>query len=61
MFDINGWELIVLAMVAVVVLGPERLPVYAAKPLAVLTHNQWRWSTNRSRTTSSGSGEFAVV
>ena len=31
MFDINGWELIVLAMVAVVVLGPERLPVYAAK------------------------------
>ncbi len=31
MFDINGWEVIVLAMVAVVVLGPERLPVYAAK------------------------------
>lgn len=31
MFDINGWELIVLAMVAVVVLGPRNLPVYAAK------------------------------
>ncbi len=31
MFDINGWEVIVLALVAVVVLGPERLPVYAAK------------------------------
>ena len=31
MFDINGWEVIVLAMVAVLVLGPERLPVYAAK------------------------------
>jgi sec-independent protein translocase protein TatB len=30
-FDINGWEVIVLAMVAVIVLGPERLPVYAAK------------------------------
>jgi len=30
-FDINGWEVIVLALVAVVVLGPERLPVYAAK------------------------------
>ena len=31
MFDINGWEVIVLAIVAVIVLGPERLPVYAAK------------------------------
>ena len=31
MFAINGWEVIVLAMVAVLVLGPERLPVYAAK------------------------------
>jgi sec-independent protein translocase protein TatB len=29
--DINGWELIVLVIVAVVVLGPERLPEYAAK------------------------------
>ncbi len=31
MFDINGWEVIVLLIVAVVVLGPERLPGYAAK------------------------------
>ncbi len=31
MFDINGWELIVLAVVAIVVLGPERLPEYAGK------------------------------
>lgn len=31
MFDINGYELIVLAVVAIVVLGPERLPEYAAK------------------------------
>lgn len=31
MFDINGWELILLALLAVVVLGPERLPDYAAK------------------------------
>ncbi len=31
MFDINGWELILLAVLAVVVLGPERLPEYAAK------------------------------
>lgn len=31
MFDINGGEFLVLAAVAVVVLGPERLPSYAAQ------------------------------
>jgi sec-independent protein translocase protein TatB len=30
-FDINGWELILLAVLAILVLGPERLPDYAAK------------------------------
>ena len=29
--DINGWEIIFLAVLAVFVLGPERLPEYAAK------------------------------
>ena len=29
MFDINGGELIVLLVVAVLVIGPERLPAYA--------------------------------
>jgi len=31
MLDINGWEFILLIVVAVIVLGPERLPEYAAK------------------------------
>lgn len=31
MFDINGWELVLLLVLAVFVLGPERLPEYAAK------------------------------
>src|SRR5881227_1315016 len=31
MADINGWEFIVLLVLAVVILGPERLPEYAAK------------------------------
>ncbi|MEI2733260.1 MAG: Sec-independent protein translocase protein TatB [Dermatophilaceae bacterium] len=31
MFDINGYELVVLVIVAIIVLGPERLPEYAAK------------------------------
>ena len=29
--NINGWEFILLVVLAVVVLGPERLPEYAAK------------------------------
>lgn len=31
MVDINGWEFIALIVLAVVILGPERLPEYAAK------------------------------
>ncbi|PID96824.1 MAG: preprotein translocase subunit TatA [Actinomycetales bacterium] len=31
MVDINGYEFIVLVLLAVVILGPERLPEYAAK------------------------------
>jgi sec-independent protein translocase protein TatB len=30
-FDINGWEFVILIVLAVVILGPERLPEYAAK------------------------------
>jgi sec-independent protein translocase protein TatB len=29
--DVNGWEFVALIVVAVVILGPERLPEYAAK------------------------------
>ena len=31
MLGINGWEVVLLALIAVFVLGPERLPEYAAK------------------------------
>ena len=31
MFGINGWEVVLLALIAVFVLGPERLPEFAAK------------------------------
>ncbi|HET8599895.1 MAG TPA: preprotein translocase subunit TatA [Segeticoccus sp.] len=30
-FDINGWEFVILVVLGVIVLGPERLPEYAAK------------------------------
>lgn len=31
MFDVNGWEFVILIVLGVVILGPERLPEYAAK------------------------------
>lgn len=31
MFDINGWEFVIIAVIAVLLIGPERLPQYAAK------------------------------
>lgn len=31
MFDITGWEFVILIVLAVVILGPDRLPEYAAK------------------------------
>ena len=31
MFDINGWELIIFLVVALLVIGPERMPEYSAK------------------------------
>jgi sec-independent protein translocase protein TatB len=30
-FGVNGWEIVLLALIAVFVLGPDRLPEYAAK------------------------------
>ncbi|HEX6918322.1 MAG TPA: Sec-independent protein translocase subunit TatB [Phycicoccus sp.] len=31
MFGVNGWEVVLLALIAVFVLGPDKLPEYAAK------------------------------
>jgi sec-independent protein translocase protein TatB len=30
-FDINGWEFVILVVVAILVIGPERMPEYSAK------------------------------
>jgi sec-independent protein translocase protein TatB len=30
-FDINGWEFVILLVAALLVIGPERLPEYSAK------------------------------
>lgn len=44
MFGINGYELIVLAILAVAILGPERLPEYASQ-LARLVRELRRMAT----------------
>ena len=45
MLDVNGWELIVLVIVGILVLGPERLPEYAGK-LANLVRQVRNLATN---------------
>jgi sec-independent protein translocase protein TatB len=30
-FDINGWELVILVVAALLVIGPDRMPEYSAK------------------------------
>jgi sec-independent protein translocase protein TatB len=30
-FGVNGWEIVLLALIAVFILGPDRMPEYAAK------------------------------
>ena len=44
MFGINGYEFILLAIIAVIVLGPERLPEYASQ-LAQLVKGLRRMAT----------------
>ena len=31
MFGVNGWEIVLVALIAVFILGPDRMPEYAAK------------------------------
>ena len=31
MFGVNGWEIVLIALIAVFILGPDRMPEYAAK------------------------------
>ena len=31
LFDVNGWEFIIILVAALLVIGPERLPEYSAK------------------------------
>lgn len=31
MFDINGWEFVILLVAALLVIGPDRMPEYSAK------------------------------
>ena len=38
MFDINGWELLLLGLLAILVLGPERLPEEAPEPPGDASH-----------------------
>ncbi len=61
MFDVNGWEFLLLLVVGIVVLGPARLPEYAAK-LAKLVKQVRAMATNAQGSLREQLGpEFADV
>jgi sec-independent protein translocase protein TatB len=61
MFDVNGWELILLIVVGILVLGPERLPEYASK-LAGMVRQVRNLATNaRSQLKEQMGPEFEDV
>jgi sec-independent protein translocase protein TatB len=61
MFDVNGWELILLIVVGIFVLGPERLPEYAGK-LAGMVRQVRNLATNaRSQLKEQMGPEFEDV
>ena len=61
MLDVNGWELIMLVVVGILVLGPERLPEYAGK-LANMVRQVRNLATNaRSQLKDQMGPEFEDV
>lgn len=59
MFDVNGWEFVILGFLALLVLGPEKLPRYAADA-ARLVRSVRRMAHNaRSEVRDSLGPEFA--
>lgn len=49
MFDVNGWEFLLLLVIGIVVLGPERLPEYAAKLANLVRQMRTMATTARSQ------------
>lgn len=58
MLDINGWEFVLLIVIGVVVLGPERLPQYAAKLAQVVKQARAMADTARSQLREQMGPEF---
>ncbi len=61
LFDVNGWEFLLLLVIGIVILGPARLPEYAAK-LAQLVKQVRAMATNAQGSLRDQLGpEFAEV
>jgi len=61
MASINGWEFIALIVLAVVILGPERLPEYAAKLGRLVRQARAMAARTRERTAAVPAGSTLVL
>ena len=61
MFGINGWELVIILVVAMLVIGPERLPVYAEQLGSLVRRGRDLLQTAKARVDDELGPEFNDV
>jgi sec-independent protein translocase protein TatB len=60
-FGINGWELVIILVVAMLVIGPERLPVYAEQLGSLVRRGRDLLQTAKARVDDELGPEFNDV
>ena len=61
MLGINGWELVIILLVAMLVIGPERLPVYAEQLGALVRRGRDLLQNAKARVDDELGPEFSDV
>jgi sec-independent protein translocase protein TatB len=60
-FGINGWELVIILVVATLVIGPERLPVYAEQLASLVRRGRDLLQNAKARVDDELGPEFSDV
>lgn len=61
MFGINGWEFVIIVVIAMLVIGPERLPGYAEQLGALVRRGRDLLQTAKARVDDELGPEFSDV
>lgn len=61
MFGINGWELVIILVIAMLVIGPERLPMYAEQLGSLVRRGRHLLQNAKARVDDELGPEFSDV